>query len=96
MPKLRIAPVCRNQRVMGALLNDDTFLKHDNPVCIRNGAQAVRNRQNRAALAHRLKLGLDFALGLSVQRACCFIEDLDRLVLEQRARNADPLLFATR
>lgn len=37
LPKLRVAPIARQQVIMGALLDDLAFLQHDDPVRFGHG-----------------------------------------------------------
>ena len=96
MPKLGIAPLLRQKRIMGPLLDHFTLFQHDDCIRIGDGAEAVGNGDHGPALARLMQRLLNLTLGLAVQRAGGFVQQKDRRVFEQRARNAHTLFFTTR
>jgi hypothetical protein len=83
-------------RGVAALLGDAPGLQHHDPVGVDDGRQPVRDGDHRSPLPHRSSARLDLAFGLGVERARRLVEQQDRRVLQQRARDAHALLFAAR
>ena len=96
MPKLGIAPLLRQKRIMGPLLDHFTLFQHDDCIRIGDGAEAVGNGDHGPALARLMQRLLNLTLGLAVQRAGGFVQQKDRRVFKQSPRNTDPLFFPTR
>ena len=88
------APVRGEQFGVGAALGDAAMLEHQNLVSADDRRQAVGDRQRRAVGGDLLELGLDQLLGFGIERRGRLVEDQDPRVLEDRARNRDPLLLA--
>ena len=82
------------QAVVGAALGDLAVVEDDDLVGVPDGRQAVRDRDRGAARARGVDGLLDRLLGLRVERARGLVEDEDRGVLEQRARDRDALALA--
>src|SRR5258706_478156 len=81
---------------LSSALDDARVLEHDDALERRRGRQAVRARQHGAA-AHQLGEGaLHGDLALGVERRGRLVEQDDRCVLEDRARDADALALAAR
>ena len=75
-------------------LDDPALIQHHDPVCFLNGRQTVGDDQGRPRLHDALQCKLDQSLILRIERARCFVEQQDRRILEQRARNREPLALA--
>ena len=69
-------------------------LEHHDRVRVGHRRQAVRDDQRRLALRGALQLGLDRALVGRIERRGGLVEDQDRRVLQQRARDRHALLLA--
>ena len=63
-------------------------------VALRIGREAVRDHEGGAALHHLVERGLHLALGCGVERARRLVEDQDRRILQQRARDREALALA--
>ena len=81
---------------MGARFDDLALLQHHDPVRLGNRAEPVRDGQHCAPLAGGAQRVLDLLFRVGVERACCLVQQQDRRVLEQRARNPHALLFTAR
>jgi hypothetical protein len=81
---------------MGAALGDTAAVEDDDLVGMDDRRQAVRNDDGGATTLDRLERAEDRRLGAAVQGAGRLVEDQDRRVLEQRARDRDPLFLAAR
>jgi hypothetical protein len=81
---------------MRALLGDAAGLEHDDAIGMDHGRQAVRDDDRGAAALDRFQRRLDIGLGAAVERAGRLVEDQDRRVLDQGARDRDALLLAAR
>src|SRR2546425_12324716 len=79
---------------MRASLYDATPLEHEDQVGVDDRREAVRDRERRAVAGDLLQLGLDRLLRLGGERGRRFVEDQDRGILENGARDRDTLLFA--
>ena len=86
----------RHQFGVGALRDDRAALEHDDAVGILHRGEAVRDRERGAALLERLEPLLHQALGGGVERTGGLVEQQDRPVGEQRARDGQALLLAAR
>ena len=95
-PHLRIAPVVRQQLGVGAALDDAARLHHQDLVGVDDGREPVRDHERGRAAARPLQLGLDGPLVGRIERRGGLVEDQDRRVLQQRARDRDALLLAAR
>ena len=71
-----------------AVVTDD-----ENFVGIFDGGQTVRDDDGGAAMGEFFQAVLDHLLGRVVEGARCFVEDEDRRVLQEDARNGDTLLL---
>src|SRR5579871_896142 len=56
----------------------------------------MRNDKRRATLHCRFERKDQLCLGVRIQRACCFIEDHDGRILEQRPCDRQPLALTSR
>ncbi len=81
---------------MRAFLDDTARLHHQDPVAGEHGCKAVRDHQ-RGAVGHQaLERGLDQSLALGVERGGRLVEQKERRVAQDRARNGDALALAAR
>ena len=79
----------REQLRMGSLLDDPPLIEHEEKVGVRDGAEPVRDDDAGALEPGQLHLHRFF--GDRVQRAGCLIEEEDRWIAHQRARQGNPL-----
>src|SRR5690242_20057683 len=82
------------QVLMPAGLDDAAVLDHENAVRIHHGVQAVCDGDGRAAATEMLDRTLYLALGYGIEGSGGFVKKDHRGVLEERARNRDPLALA--
>ena len=85
----------RQQLGMAALFQHTALVEHDDVVRVLDRGQAMRDHQRGAVLHQSLHGFLDQALRFGIQRAGGLVEDQDRRVLEDRARDGDALALAT-
>lgn len=81
---------------MAPFFNDDTVLKHHDPVRVSDGRQTVRDCDHGAPFPHCLELCLNPPLGFRVQRAGRLVQQQDWRILEKGPRDPHALLFTTR
>ena len=81
---------------MSADLDDAAAIEHDDPIGLADGRQAVGDDQARPPDEQAIERRLDQRLVGGVERARRLVEDEDLRVLEQRARDREPLLLAAR
>ena len=72
------------------------LIENENLIGIGDRRQPVRDDERRAAAAKRVEGPLDLGLRLGIERARCLIEDEDRRVLQDGARDGDALALAAR
>ena len=89
-----ISAVARDQLGVGAGFDRRAVFDHENPVRANNRLQAVRDDDRGAAGLESLQRLLHLALGFGVQRRRRLVEQQDRRVLENRARDGDALALA--
>src|SRR5712691_13153412 len=89
--KLRVVTALLHQCGMVALLNDFAEVEHDNAVGAANGGETVRNQNGCALLQDEIKPLLNLRLCERVNAGGGFVEDDDRGVLQQDARQRDQL-----
>lgn len=89
-----VEPVNSNQLVMGALLNDLTVIDHKNLVGMAHGFQPVGNHNDRLIVG-QFRNGLhQLLLVLRVHVSGGFVQNDDRRVLHDGARDGDALALA--
>jgi hypothetical protein len=81
---------------MAAFLDDRALVEHHDAVHVRNGGQPVRDSDHRLALHDAVERGLDRRLHLAVERRGRLVEHKDRRVLQDDARERDPLPLTAR
>ena len=89
-----VASALAQQFVMAAGFGDRAVLDDKDAVGIDDGVQPVRDHDRRAALAETLDGALHLPLGFGIERGGGLVEQDDRRVLEQRARDRDALALA--
>src|SRR5438552_2389643 len=92
----RVAAAGEDQVLVAADLDDATAVEDDDLVRIADGRETVGDRDRRAALREAVERLLHEPLGLGVERARRLVEDEDRRVAQDRARDRDALLLAAR
>ena len=81
---------------MGALFDDAALIHHHDPVAGQNGREPMRDHQ-RGAVAHQfLQRGLHQGLGFGIERRSGLVEQQQRRVAQDRARDGDALALAAR
>src|SRR5688572_1801804 len=88
-----IEPALAHELGVRALRDDRAALEHHDAVGGLHGGEAVRNGERGAPFLQGVEALLHQALGRGVERAGGFIEEQDRPVGEQRARDRQALLL---
>jgi len=91
---MRVEAPAREQLLMRADFDDLPFVQADDPVAMPDRLQAMGDDDHRAPLDDLEHVLLDEALALVVERARGLVEDEDRRVDRQRARDGDALALA--
>ena len=86
----------REQLVVPADLDDAAALEHDDRVGAPDRGQPVRDDERRAVHHQVRERLLHEQLRFGVERGGRLVEDQNRRVLQQRARDRDPLALAAR
>jgi hypothetical protein len=81
----------RDQLIMRALLDDSAGLEHQNAIDLPHRREAVRDHDRGAAFHELDQAGLGRPLRDRIQGRGGLVEDQDRPVGEDRARDRDPL-----
>ena len=81
---------------MRALLDDAALGDDENFVGVADGREAVRDDDGGAPFRETFQGLLDAAFSLAIKRRCRFVEQHDRRITEQRARDRDALTLAAR
>ena len=79
---------------MASELGNPAALEDGDLIRLADRRQPVGDRQRRAAFRELVERGLDGSLGLGVEGARRLVEDQDRRVAQDRARDRDSLLLA--
>jgi hypothetical protein len=79
---------------VGALLDDAAVLHHHDQVGALDGRQAVRDHEGGAAGHQGVERGLHRAFGFVVERRRGLVQDQDRRILVDRARDRHALALA--
>ena len=83
-----------HQLVEGPALDDAAALEHQDAGGVADGGEPVRDHEGGAAFHHLGERGLHLGLGQRVERARRLVENEDRRILEQRARDREALALA--
>ena len=89
--QLSIKAARANEFRMGALLDDTPIVDDKDSIGPQDGGQTVGDHQSRAASHNVLQCVLEQLLRASIHRRGRFVENEDRCVSKERARNAHPL-----
>jgi len=95
-PQLGIQSPALEQLVVAALLDDAALVHDDEPVHGRDGGEAMGNRDHGLTFHQIEELLLDGGLHLGIERAGGLIQDQDRRVLQEHARDGDALALTAR
>ena len=92
--EMRVEAILAQQRLVRADRVDASALEHDDAVGVAHGGEAMGDDERRAAAREMLEGLRDLALAFGVERARRFVEQQDRAVGEERARDRDALPLA--
>ena len=92
----RVRAVRREQLGVRPDLDDAPAVEHDDAVGVLDRRQPVRDHDRGASAHQRIERGLHLALRFRVERRGRLVEDQQRRVLEERARDGDALALAAR
>src|SRR5262249_7982109 len=90
----RVAPALAQQLVVTPRFDDRSVFDDEDAVSIDDGVQAMCDHDRRSPLAEVLDRALNLTLGLRIERSRRLVEQDDRRVLEQGARDGDALALA--
>ena len=79
---------------MRPAFDDLSFVEHQNFIGVLHGGKTVRDHQNRLFLRQLFKGELNLMFVLSARKSGCFIQNDDRRVFQNGARQRDALIFA--
>ena len=96
LPQAVIAAFACQQLLMCALLGDAAIFQHNDLIGICHGGQAMGNHQHGAPFGCAFQRALYLALGFGVEGAGGLVEQQQRRVFQQGARNAHALFFPAR
>ena len=96
VPHGRIDAALRQQPVMGAALDDDALVEHQDLVGADHRRQAMRDDERGAAARYAFERVLYLAFGEGVERRGRLVEHQDRRRLQDGAGDGDALLLAAR
>src|SRR5437870_11742410 len=94
--ELRVDPGGGEQFGVPSGLGDMARVQYDVAVGSLDGGEPVRDHERCAALHERLERLLDVALGFAVESGGGLVENQHRRVLEERARDGEPLPLPAR
>src|SRR5262245_53305702 len=94
--EVRVAAVAGDQLGVRALLDDATALDHDDAIRDAGGGEAMRDDEGRAPARGAVERLDQRVLGRGVEARGRLVEDQDRRVADDRARDRDALLLAAR
>src|SRR6266568_772425 len=90
----RVTAALAQQLLVPAGLDHGAILDHENAIGVHDRLQTMGDHQRGAALAQAAHGILDLALGFAVERCGRLVEQDDGRVLDQGARDRDPLALA--
>src|SRR5262249_44423737 len=93
-PQRRIVAILRKQIAMRALLDDTAPVEHNEAIHLRDGREAMRDRDHRLVSHERTQARLNGGFDFAVERRGRFVEYQDRRVLENDAGDGDALALA--
>ena len=94
--QLAIATSDPQQLFVRSPLHDPTLLEHQDLVCAPYGGQTVSDDERRSSFSQRTKAVLNQSLALAVETRSRFIENENRRIREDRARDTEPLALPAR
>src|SRR6267143_1719432 len=95
-PELAICLAGGEQAVVAIEAHNLAAVEDDNPVCVPQGREPVRDDERRPLLHQSIDGSLHLLLGDRVEAVRRLVQEQDRSVLEQRGRDADALPLAAR
>ena len=95
-PHLGVSAGAREKLVMRATLDDAPMIEHQDLVGIHDRRKPVRDHERRVTTGDAIELGLDGALRFRVEGRGRFVENENARILQDRARDCDPLFLAAR
>ena len=96
LDQVPVDAVTAQQRLGRAVLHQAAPLEHQDAVEVAHGGQAMRDRQHGAAAHQAAERLADELLGCAVERGGRLVEQQQRRVLEERARDGDALALSAR
>ena len=90
----RVAPALAQQLVVTAGFDHASVLDDEDTIGVDHRVQPVRDHDRRSSLAEMLDGALHLPLGFRIERSGGLVEQDDRGILEQRARDRDALALA--
>src|SRR6267143_7176466 len=94
--ELRVYPGCGEEFGVPSGLGDTARVQHDDAAGPLDSGEPMCDHERCAALHERLERLLDVALGFAVQSGGGLVENQHRRVLEERARDGEPLPLPAR
>src|SRR5688500_18163363 len=95
-PELFVVAAEGEELLVRAGLDDAPAFEHDEAIHARDGGQAMRDGDDGLAFHEVEELLLDGELDLAVERRGGLVENQDRRILEDHARERDALALAAR
>ena len=89
----RIFATVPNQLLVRAALNDAPVIEHENLIGTHNRRKPMRDDHRRSVRHQMFQRFLNQTLGRGVYTCGRFIENQNRRILQQSARDREPLLF---
>src|SRR5690242_9753460 len=80
-----------NEYFMRSLFSDSTLFKHNNLIGSKDGVKTMGNRDNSSALHQTARRLLQQGFGFRVKAGGRFVEDEDRCIFQESARQCKPL-----
>ena len=93
--EIEIQAALRHELIMVTGFGDHSFFQDDDRVGFANRAQTMRDHDCRPSRHQTAEIILDGALRFGVERAGCFIENQNRRVVVDGARDGDALFLST-
>src|ERR1700738_1241540 len=92
--QFRETAALRHQFIERSAFDHMSVVEHQDARGIANGREPVRDHEGGASLHHLVERGVNLGFGDGVERAGRLVEDQDRRILQQRARDRQPLPLA--
>src|ERR1700761_8423589 len=94
--EFRETSALRDQFIESSAFDHLTVLEYQDTGRVADGGETMRDHEGGASLHHFVERGIELGLGHRIERAGGFVKDQDRRILEQCARNRQPLPLAAR